>query len=123
MQSAQFSYSPYSKFKVGAAIKCEDGTVFSGCNIENISFTPGICAERTAIAKAVSEGYKNFKEIAIVANDPDQFTSPCGVCRQTIVEFCTDIKIYLSKFNMDQVFVTSIKELLPLSFSPFTAKM
>ncbi len=85
------SYAPYSHFHVGAALLTEDGKVFTGCNIENAAFTPGICAERTAIYKAVSEGEKKFSAIAVVgARDGviQNFCSPCGVCRQVMREFC-----------------------------------
>lgn len=89
------SYSPYSGFSVGAALLCGDGTVYTGCNIENASYTPTNCAERTAFFKAVSEGKRDFKAIAVVGGPtgkvpgmPENFCTPCGVCRQVMAEFC-----------------------------------
>ena len=88
------SHSPYSHFAVGAALLAEDGTVYTGCNVENASFTPTCCAERVAFFKAVSQGVKKFQKIAIVGapadREPDQFIMPCGVCRQVMLEFCGD---------------------------------
>lgn len=85
LEARKFSYSPYSGFSVGAALLCDDGSVYAGCNIENSSFSPTICAERTAIFKAVSEGKKNFLKIAVVGADsendtPVNYCPPCGVC-------------------------------------------
>ena len=80
------AYVPYSGFHVGAALLCKDGTIFSGCNIENSAYGPTNCAERTAIFKAVSEGYREFETIVIVS-DSEQPTPPCGVCRQVMAEF------------------------------------
>ena len=93
LEARKFSYSPYSGFSVGAALLCDDGSVFAGCNIENSSFSSTICAERTAIFKAVSEGKKNFLKIAVVGADsenetPVNYCPPCGVCRQVMREFC-----------------------------------
>ena len=91
LKARKQSYSPYSGFAVGAALLCEDGTVFHGCNIENAAFTPTNCAERTAFFKAVSEGEKEFCRIAIVGGKKDgvlERTSPCGVCLQVMQEFC-----------------------------------
>ena len=83
------AYAPYSGFLVGAALLSEDDQIFSGCNIENKSLTPTVCAERTAIFKAISEGVLNFKAIGIITRD-DKFTAPCGVCRQVMSEFVDD---------------------------------
>ena len=88
------AYAPYSKFKVGAALLCSDGTVFCGCNIENGSFGATNCAERTAVFKAVSEGYRNFEAIAIVSSGGGE-TSPCGICRQVMGEFAPNLRIIL----------------------------
>lgn len=114
------AYVPYSNFAVGAAILTEeDARTYTGCNIENSSMAPCICAERSAVAKAVCDGYLKFKSIAIVGHQKNTFTSPCGVCRQTLSEFRGsngDIDIYLSKPNMDQVLCTKLTQLLPLSF-------
>ena len=88
------AYSPYSGYKVGAALLCKDGSVYTGCNVENASFTPTCCAERVAFFKAVSQGVKKFQKIAIVGapadREPDKFIMPCGVCRQVMLEFCDD---------------------------------
>lgn len=115
MDARAFSYSPYSNFKVGAALRCEDGITYKGCNIENGAYSPSICAERAAIGTAVSNGKKKFRDIAVIAELNDDFVSPCGVCRQTIIEF-GDIPIYLAKPNLQTVLVTSVKEMLPLAF-------
>lgn len=88
------AYAPYSKFKVGAALLCSDGTVFRGCNIENGSFGATNCAERTAVFKAVSEGYRNFEAIAIVSSGGGE-TYPCGICRQVMGEFAPNLRIIL----------------------------
>ncbi|XP_046825566.1 cytidine deaminase-like [Vespa crabro] len=114
----EYSYAPYSKFKVGSAILCTDGTIFKGCNVENLSYPVGICAERTAIAKAISEGKRKFKILAVVADQENGgFTTPCGLCRQTIVEF-GNITIYCARSDMKDVLRTTINDLLPFAFSP-----
>ncbi|XP_045451432.1 cytidine deaminase-like [Melitaea cinxia] len=113
------AYCPYSNFAVGAAILTEDSKVYTGCNIENSTLNPCICAERTAIAKAASDGYLKLKAVAVVAHQKNSFTAPCGICRQTLSEFrgsSGDIEIYLCKPSMDKVLCTKISELLPLSF-------
>ena len=93
------AYAPYSGFKVGAALLCQDGTVYQGCNIENAAFSPTVCAERTAIFKAVSEGKREFAAIAVCGGKDGVITGlfpPCGVCRQVMAEFCpADFPIYL----------------------------
>ncbi|WP_346887136.1 cytidine deaminase [Clostridium sp. UBA1056] len=110
------AYVPYSKFKVGAAIEMEDGTVFTGCNIENASYGATNCAERTAIFKAVSEGHSIIKKIAIVG-DMATYTAPCGICRQVIAEFAAkDIEIVLIK-NEDEYIVKTLEEILPGAFT------
>ena len=111
----EFSYSPYSKFRVGAALLCEDGSVFTGCNIENAAYGPSVCAERVAILKAISEGNKNFKKIAIVV-DTKEPAYPCGVCRQVMSEFAPNMEILLSGSSGD-ITKTSLKELMPHQFS------
>nr|CAD7392942.1 unnamed protein product [Timema cristinae] len=116
------AYCPYSKFQVGAALITTDGETFTGCNVENIAYGGSICAERTAIVKAVSSGKQKFKAIAVATDNikTDSFTSPCGPCRQFIVEFGSDTLVYLAKVNdLATVLVTDIKELLPLSFTDF----
>ena len=86
LEAMEFSYSPYSKFKVGAALLCEDGTIVRGTNVENASYGLTICAERVAITKAVSEGKRRFKAIAISCTGDDPTLSPCGACRQVLHE-------------------------------------
>ncbi|RWS10466.1 cytidine deaminase-like protein [Dinothrombium tinctorium] len=86
LEGAKYSYSPYSGFPVGAALLCEDGSLYTGSNVENVSYGLGICAERTAIVKAVSEGKLKFKAIAIISPALDDFISPCGACRQFLLE-------------------------------------
>ena len=110
------AYIPYSHFPVGAALECSDGSVFTGCNIENAAFSPTICAERTAVAKAVSEGHTDFVRI-VVAGRCESFCVPCGVCRQVLREFAPDMEIIcLNSKGEEQVFTLS--ELLPHSFGP-----
>lgn len=108
------AYAPYSGFKVGAALLCGDGTVFTGVNIENASFGPSVCAERTAFFKAISEGYRDFVKIAVTCDKP--YCSPCGVCRQVMAEHAPDLEILMG--NPQGTFKRmSIRELLPESFS------
>ena len=112
------SYSPYSGFKVGAALLCSDGTVYTGCNIENSSFTPTICAERTAIFKAVYDGRRDFTAIAIVGgkDDANAPCPPCGVCRQVMGEFCSpDFMVYFPDGN-GGIVESPLSALLPHSF-------
>lgn len=110
------AYAPYSNFKVGASVLMEDGKVYSGCNIENASYGATNCAERTAIFKAVSEGSKKVKSIAIVG-DLNEYTYPCGICRQVINEFaCEDMKIIIAK-NKDEYLIKTIEEIFPGAFS------
>ncbi len=109
------SYAPYSHFKVGAALLCSDGTVFTGCNIENATYGATNCAERTAIFKAVSEGYRDFEAIAIVSSGGDE-TFPCGICRQVMAEFAPGLKIILRDKNGNET-IYQLSELLPKSFS------
>lgn len=119
IKGAEKSYAPFSKFNVGAAILTKDGKIFTGCNIENSAYGPSNCAERTAIFKAVSEGYKEFIAIAIVGgynHNYKNFCAPCGVCRQVMMEFCDkDFKIYLANKNLDYKEYT-LEELLPEGF-------
>ena len=108
------AYCPYSHFPVGAALECSDGSVFTGCNIENAGYSPSICAERVAVSKAVSEGHTDFVRI-VVAGRCDDFCVPCGVCRQVLQEFAPKIEVIcLNRHGEEQVL--SLKELLPYSF-------
>ena len=114
------AYAPYSGFKVGAALLCKDGRVYQGCNIENAAFSPTVCAERTAIFKAVSEGQRDFAAIAVCGGKDGVITGlfpPCGVCRQVMGEFCPgDFPIYLAGADGTWQMKT-LAELLPLGFS------
>ncbi|HER23585.1 MAG TPA: cytidine deaminase [Candidatus Atribacteria bacterium] len=109
------AYSPYSKFPVGAAVLCGDGKIFTGCNIENASFGLSLCAERTAIFKAISEGSTKFEAIAIIG-DTVKPCSPCGSCRQVISEFSEDVYLIMANLR-GEVKVKKINELLPEAFS------
>lgn len=109
------SYSPYSGFKVGACVLTEKGRIFTGCNIENISFGATICAERTAIFKAISEGEKNFKKIAVMSSG-ENFAYPCGICIQVLYEFMPDGELIVS--NRDgKIEKYKIKDLMPYQFN------
>lgn len=110
----KYSYSPYSKFRVGAALLCSDGTVFTGCNIENSTFGATNCAERTAVFKAISEGHSDFEAIAITSSG-GELTYPCGICRQVLSEFAPEIKIILSDADK-KISTFTLNELLPYSF-------
>ncbi|AKA70909.1 cytidine deaminase [Clostridium scatologenes] len=116
LEGRKNAYAPYSKFKVGAAVLTEDGKVYTGCNIENASYGATNCAERTSIFKAVSEGHTIIKAIAIVGVE-NEYTYPCGICRQVIAEFGSeDIEIILAK-NEDQYIVKTLDEILPGAFT------
>ena len=109
------AYAPYSRFPVGAALECADGSVFTGCNIENAAFSPSLCAERTAVAKAVSEGHRDFARIA-VAGSTEQFCPPCGVCRQVLSEFAGDSLEVLLVNSRGEIRETTLGALLPERF-------
>ena len=113
------SYSPYSGYQVGAALLCADGTVYQGCNVENASYSPTICAERTAIFKAIYDGKREFTAIAVCGGKGGEITGqfpPCGVCRQVMVEFCKpDFQIHLHK-NGGGIETFTLSQLLPQSF-------
>ncbi|MCR4842751.1 MAG: cytidine deaminase [Eubacterium sp.] len=121
LDALEFSYSPYSRFRVGAALLCEDGTVFTGCNVENAAFGPSICAERVAVTKAVSEGHRDFAAIAIVGGADGRVTEycpPCGVCRQVLSEFSDGKKMkVILAISPDETREYTLEELLPLSFN------
>jgi cytidine deaminase len=110
------AYVPYSNFKVGAAVITEDDTIYGGCNIENASYGATNCAERTAIFKAVSEGHRSIKAIAIIG-DVSTYTYPCGICRQVMAEFAdASIPVILIK-NEDDYIVKTLEEVLPGAFT------
>lgn len=118
----QYSYSPYSHFRVGAALLAKSGKIYRGCNIENAAYTPTNCAERTAFFKAVSEGELKFEAICIVGGKNgklEEYAPPCGVCRQVMMEFC-DPETFQIILATDETHYTefTLKELLPLGFGP-----
>ena len=108
------AYAPFSGFQVGAALLTEDGQVYTGVNIENSSYGATICAERTAFVKAISEGHRNFKAIAVTAGE-EQEALPCGICRQFMYEFEPDLKV-ITGTDIERLNVRSLEELLPLGF-------
>ena len=116
------AYVPYSHFKVGACIALKDGTFVQGCNIENAAYTPTNCAERTAFFKAVSEGVRDFQAICIVGGKDGkltEYTAPCGVCRQVMMEFCNPktFQIILA-VDKERYEIYTLEELMPLGFGP-----
>lgn len=122
LMARDMSYSPYSGFSVGAALLAKNGRIYRGCNIENSSYTPTNCAERTAFFKAVSEGVKEFEGIAIVGGKQGKITdycAPCGVCRQVMMEFCNpkEFKIILAKSEAEYKELT-LEQMLPFGFGP-----
>lgn len=119
-QAAKYAYVPYSKFKVGAAILTDKGKIYTGANIENVSFGLTICAERVALVKAVSEGEKKIKTIAIYTNTKE-FTTPCGACRQVLAEFNPDMYIVLIN-RKGAIKQFSLSALLPYAFNKNSLK-
>ena len=120
VKAREMAYAPYSHYKVGAALLAKSGKIYTGCNVENASFTPTNCAERTAFFKAISEGDREFEMIAIVAGKDGEELSknctPCGVCRQVMTEFCNkDFKIILG--TPDDFKVFTLEEIMPYSFT------
>lgn len=124
LSGLKYCYAPYSKFKVSAALLTASGKVYTGCNIENAAFSPSMCAERVAFAKAISSGEKNFEAIAIVGGMKGRGTQmcfPCGVCRQVMQEFCDseNFKI-ITATSAEKYDVYTLDELLPYGFGPDT---
>ena len=122
IEQLKFSYTPYSNFKVGAALLTRSGEIYTGCNIENASYTPTNCAERTAFFKAVSEGVRDFQAICIVGGKDGkltEYTAPCGVCRQVMIEFCNPktFQIILA-VDKERYEIYTLEELMPLGFGP-----
>lgn len=123
LKARTYAYTPYSNFQVGAALLAADGRVFTGCNIESASYTPSNCAERTAFFKAVSEGVRDFKAIAIVGGPEGakklDICAPCGVCRQVMMEFCDPetFRILLA-VSPEEYQEYTLKQLLPMGFGP-----
>lgn len=129
-QETAYAYAPYSGFCVGAALLCRDGKVVTGCNVENACYPAGICAERSAVFRAVGEGYKDFDAIAVVGGKRGEngraeitdFCPPCGICRQVLAEFCdmADFRVILcdsKEMEESHIKIFRLKELLPLAFS------
>ncbi len=108
------AYAPYSKFKVGAALKGKSGRVYTGCNVENAAYGPSMCAERTAVFKAVSEGEREFEAIAVVTENG---ASPCGSCRQVMMEFAPDMAVIIAD-TQGRARSTTVRDLLPDGFAP-----
>ena len=128
LRARDHSYAPYSGFRVGAALETKEGTVYTGCNIENAAYTPTNCAERTAFFKAVSEGCRDFCRIAIVGGKEDKdevadYAGPCGVCRQVMMEFCNpkEFQIIVAK-SAEEYQVFTLEQLLPVGFGPGNLK-
>ena len=110
------AYVPYSHFPVGAALEGADGAVYTGCNVENAAYGSSICAERTALVKAVSEGCRSFRRLAVVGQS-DDYCWPCGSCRQMLYEFAPDLEVLVA--NKDHQFVKyTLRQLLPCGFGP-----
>lgn len=116
-EAQQHSYSPYSNFKVGAALLTKSGRIFLGTNIENASYGLAVCAERNAVFKAVFDGEMEFRKIAVVGGDGNDFCMPCGACRQVLVEFASELKWIFGKHN-GELKVLSMAEILPNAFDP-----
>ena len=117
-----YSYAPYSHFRVGAALLTREGKIYTGCNIENAAYTPTNCAERTAVFKAVSEGERDFRAICVVGGKDGvltEYAAPCGVCRQVMMEFCNpdEFQIILA-VNKERYDMFTLRGLLPRGFGP-----
>lgn len=115
-KAREMAYVPYSNYKVGAALLGKSGRIYTGCNVENASYGASICAERTALVKAISEGEREFSMIAVVTDSPKP-SSPCGICRQVLYEFGPEIRLILANLQGES-FETSIAEYLPDGFGP-----
>lgn len=113
--ATRHAYIPYSHYPVGAALRASDGKVFSGCNVENASYPVTICAERVALVKAVSEGYRAFDAIAVVTPNAG---SPCGMCRQMLYEFAPTMRVILADSDGNVRYDGILSDLLPLGFGP-----
>lgn len=119
-EAKQRAYAPYSHFSVGAALLCADGTVYTGCNIENASYTPTVCAERVAFFKAISDGKRKFVAIAVAGGKGETVNpscSPCGVCRQVMSEFCSPDLSVITGDPRGEIHCHTLAELLPHQFS------
>lgn len=116
IEAAKTSYSPYSKFAVGAALEARDGRVFTGCNVENATLGCTICAERTAVVKAVSEGRRRFRRIAVYSRESADYCTPCGICRQVLAEFEPEIEVLCVRSD-GRYSSYKLKDLLPNMFT------
>lgn len=114
-KAREFAYVPYSGVKVGAALLAKDGTIFTGCNVEVSNYSATVCAERTAVVKAVSEGVTDFSAVAVIA-DREAPCSPCGQCRQTLNQFAPEMEVIMATTQSDEVEIMSAAELLPKAF-------
>ncbi len=115
--ASQNAYAPYSHFRVGAALECGDGSVYTGCNVENAAYGLAICAERTAMVKAVSEGHRDFVRLGIYCADTEDFGMPCGQCRQFMAEFNLDMEVIIGRPDGEtQTYL--VRDLLPQAFTP-----
>ena len=126
MEAMGNAYAPYSGFRVGAALLTEDGRIYQGCNVENAAYSPSCCAERTAFFKAVSEGVKDFDAICVTGGMNGvvtDYTAPCGVCRQVMMEFCDpkEFQIIVA-IDEERYIIKTLEELLPLGFGPGNLK-
>jgi cytidine deaminase len=115
VKAAQNAYAPYSNYRVGAALRAVDGTIFTGCNVENASYPASICAERTALVKAISEGQREFEAI-VVATRNGGF--PCGICRQMLFEFAPHLQVIVADMNGKILHQESLSDLLKYGFGP-----
>lgn len=116
IEAKKRAYVPYSNFRVGAALLLKNGKIYTGCNIECATYGATNCAERTAVFKAISEGEKDIEAIAVIGDSSSDYTAPCGICRQVIMEFGKDIKVILAK-DVNDYKIYSIEELLPFAFT------
>ncbi len=116
-QAREHAYAPYSRFRVGAAVHCADGSIYGGCNIENVSYGLTNCAERTAMFQAVANGANEFHRMVICADTPEPI-APCGACRQVMVELAPQMEVLLINKEGKQIF-TTVEKLMPYSFSDF----
>lgn len=126
VKQMDYSYTPYSDFKVGAALLAKNGSIYTGCNIENAAYTPTNCAERTAFFKAVSEGVTEFDAVCVVGGKSGiltEYAAPCGVCRQVMMEFCDpkEFQVILA-VNEEQYEIFALEELFPRGFGPGNLK-
>ena len=117
IQAKSYSYSPYSRFRVGCALLDSTGRIWIGCNVENCSYGAAICAERVAYTKAISEGQRTFQACMITSDQQEEFIVPCGVCRQFMAEFGLDTRVLMLR-GKDEVQEIGLEELLPRAFTP-----